>query len=120
MSKQAPLYQRLEALPADDFEFSSQLIADEMPIDLVSAEDVEDIVRFIAEHPEIEFGNPGPLTHLIEKLPSAEYASIVARSVTRSPTDHTMWLLHRIMNSLDEESDAWRRLNAIYKQGERK
>src|SRR5262245_10945263 len=49
--------------------------------------------------PEGLFGSPGPLVHELEAMPRSEYQSALQRSVARQPTDHTVWMVNRLLNS---------------------
>jgi hypothetical protein len=57
------------------------------------------IVDFMAHHPDIDYGMPGALTHLVETIGDKDYEEIICRSVVQKPTSHTAWMLHRLSNA---------------------
>ena len=65
---------------------------------------VEPVLRFMEANRHRELGMPGPLVHFLEKVPGYEEALI--RSLERAPTQHTVWMLNRMINAADEEHEA--------------
>jgi hypothetical protein len=65
---------------------------------------VEKILLFMEEHPDIDYGMPGPLVHYVERYFLRGYEQLLYDSIKRKPTIHTLWMLNRILNSpkLDE------------------
>jgi hypothetical protein len=57
---------------------------------------------------DCEFGTPGPMVHELEKL--VGYEPQLIESVTRFPTPLTIWMVNRIMNTLDKDDEHWVRL----------
>jgi hypothetical protein len=57
-------------------------------------------------HPHLEFGSPGPLVHHLEKFSLEFYVPLLLESLARTPTDHAVWMLNRIINS--ESDGPWR------------
>lgn len=67
----------------------------------VGIECVEPILRFMEDHPNLDYGTPGPLVHLIERFnPDSEEKLI--ESVGRRPMDTTVWMLCRAINGTEE------------------
>jgi hypothetical protein len=57
--------------------------------------------RFPAE----DFGSPGPLVGALEEMPGFE--GLLRESVARRPTQTTVWMVNRLLNSpLDEATRA--------------
>ena len=57
----------------------------------------EVIFRFMEEHPQADFGAPGPIVHAMEEL--GGYEEALAESIMRRPIPHTLWMVSRILNS---------------------
>lgn len=63
------------------------------------AEDViPDVFAFMEEHPDVDIGSPGPLVHFVERFYPICLEQLVA-SLGRQPTQSTLWMLNRILNS---------------------
>lgn len=59
------------------------------------------IFRLFESNPIADFGSPGPAVHYIEKsFPS--YVDDLIKSIHRSPTMITIWMLNRIINGTNE------------------
>lgn len=72
---------------------------------------VERVVRFIEEHPDCDYGMPGPFVHFCERFPGCEYEQLVAATVRRNPNTHLLWMANRIKNSkLVEDQYSWNSL----------
>jgi hypothetical protein len=97
--KAGNLYQRLKALDPDEFEWQSITVEQELKDQCCGLGDVAEIVAFMEDHTQIDFGSPGPLTHFIETFHGKGYETIIVESVERHPTHHTLWLLRRVINS---------------------
>jgi hypothetical protein len=54
--------------------------------------------QFFERHPTCELGSPGPLVHWLEKA-FPLYIEALLDSVNRRPTDHTLWMINRIINA---------------------
>lgn len=67
---------------------------------------IEGVLGFMESHPEIEFGNPGPLVHHLEQFSLEFYVPLLSASIERAPTEHTLWMLNRIINGIGESP--WR------------
>lgn len=59
---------------------------------------VEPILSLMEEFPEADFGNPGPLTHFVERFYKNGYEECLHQSILRKPTLHTVWMINRIIN----------------------
>src|SRR5689334_3563376 len=60
---------------------------------------VEPVLKFIERNSEADLGVPGPLVHFLETIPG--YDDAVVKSVKRTPTMLTLWMLNRILNVVD-------------------
>lgn len=61
-------------------------------------ETVEPLLRFIEEHPSIDYGAPGPLVHYLEDFLGKGYEQKLLESIERHPTSETVGMLHRLIN----------------------
>ena len=59
---------------------------------------VPTILRFIEEHPDVDFGAPGPLVHFVERFYAKGYEAELLASLARHPVPHTVWMLNRVIN----------------------
>ena len=64
----------------------------------VGVEACEPVLRFMEDHPNIDFGTPGPLVHFIERFNQKAFEEKLLESLRRKPTDHTVWMLNRLIN----------------------
>jgi hypothetical protein len=78
---------------------------DALEKDNVGSKAVVPILELMERYPLVDFGNPGALVHFVEQFDSVEYDTVLARSVQKSPTLHTLWMLNRILNSANEQEE---------------
>ena len=57
--------------------------------------------------PEALFGSPGPLVHELEAIPG--YQPLLKQSMAKQPTDLTVWMVNRLLNSKlsSEDRRSW-------------
>ena len=91
---------------SDGFEDHAAALAERWRAAGVGAEAVGPVLRFMEEHPELEYGTPGPLVHFVEQF-RGRYEDALIESVSRRPTEHTVWMLNRVVNGA--QADARRR-----------
>ena len=97
--------EQLEAVAsADDFVRSTAELTEAWAAAKVGVECVEPILRFMEEHPELEYGMPGPLVHFIEEFYLAGYEERLIECVGRKPTMLTVWMLNRVLNGTKERT----------------
>jgi hypothetical protein len=101
--------QRIAA--ADDFDAASAPLADAWSSAGAGLETVEPILRFMEEHPTIDFGMPGPLVPFVERFYRKGYEEKLIESIQRRPTAQTVLMLNRLINGA-EAPDARQRLIA--------
>lgn len=68
----------------------------------VGVEAVGPILRFMEDHPAIDFGAPGPLVHFMERF---EALDLLLDSIRRRPVYPTVNMLHRWLNGLRRAGD---------------
>lgn len=113
---------QLELLPKDEhFESHSRQLVQRWLAADIRSEAVEPVLRFMEEHPELDYGSPGPLVSFIERSFGAGgterrlYEEAVLESIQRLPTAHTVWLLNRIINVTEQPEVKGRYLEALAK-----
>jgi hypothetical protein len=90
---------QLNAIASDaDFAGSTYDLAFGWESSGVGLEAVEPILRFMEDHPDIDFGVPGALVHFVERFYRKGYDEALMESLLRKPTGHTTWMLNRMIN----------------------
>jgi len=102
----------------DDFAFRSIDIVDRWKAAGVGVESVEVVLRFMEDHPSIDYGVPGHLVHFIERFYGPAYDDRVIESIRRRPTPHTAWLLNRLINGAKTPEERMR-LIAVMEEARR-
>lgn len=87
---------------SDDFVASSSALVETWVSEGAGVETVEPILRFIEEHPAVDFGSPGPLVHFTERFYGFGYEDTLLESIDRRPTALTVWMLNRVINGTKE------------------
>lgn len=90
---------KLNSIDPDDFEYASEELVGDWESDKVGFEAVEPILKFMEEHPDIEYGMPGALVHFVENFCGKGYEEKLLESLARRPTAHTTWMLNRVINA---------------------
>ena len=96
-----PVAQILDEIQGVDLSSDDYLLRlDDLCNEIAAAEDrssaIQPILRFMEQHPDDDLGGPGPLVHLLEKLPG--YEPELLMSLRKAPTELTVWMLNRIIN----------------------
>jgi hypothetical protein len=84
--------------PESDFNGRSAQLTEAWEAAGVGPEAVEPVLKFMEDHPGIDYGMPGHLVHFIEKFHEKDYDEKLVESLRRKPTDHTTWMLNRVIN----------------------
>ena len=61
-------------------------------------EAIEPIIRFMENHPTVDYGAPGALVHFVERFYGNGYEEILVESIKRKPTGHTVAMLNAVIN----------------------
>src|SRR5262245_31321139 len=56
------------------------------------------VLRFMENNPSLDYGSPGALVHFVERFSGPAYEIELLASLMRRPTDHTVWMLNRVIN----------------------
>lgn len=90
-----------ENIKKEDFEAIYEIL------NIIKEEDsmlyIEWILHFMEENPKSDYGMPGPLVHFMEKKYKKGYEKLLLESIKRKPTEHTVWMLNRILNDVNLE-----------------
>ncbi|MEK5215234.1 hypothetical protein [Psychrobacillus sp. FSL H8-0487] len=65
------------------------------------------IFKLMEKYPNINFGRPGPLVHFVEKFYKNGYEEKLVESLKREPTQHTVWMLNRVINGSQGDRKAY-------------
>ncbi|EQB90148.1 hypothetical protein J2Z44_001706 [Clostridium punense] len=63
---------------------------------------IEPLIKLIESNSDVDFGNPGPLVHYLEELNEEIYLVKLIESIRRNPTEHTLFMFNRTINSLND------------------
>lgn len=104
-----------DALTAEDFDSQNagargwerlNDLCDEMQIVNDAAACAPVMFRTMERLEGVDLGTPGPIVHTLESWPGG-YEKLLAQSVQRKPTPHTVWMVNRILNSDPPDSESW-------------
>lgn len=88
----------IDAISSEDFELTEQvleiIIEEDDSIEYVSV-----ILKQMEKNQNIDYGMPGPAVHYAERYYLNGYEKLLYESLKRKPTQHTLWMLNRILNS---------------------
>jgi hypothetical protein len=87
-----------DAVKLDNFIEKAYELIDKMMKSNNAFDFVEPILRLMENNPNVDFGQPGPLVHFVEKFYRRGYEQLLLESVERCPTIHTIWMINRIIN----------------------
>src|SRR4051794_8200287 len=85
-----------------DFIRGSYELTDRLAAESGGIETVEPILRFMEDHPLIDFGTPGPLVNYLEGFYGNGFEERLIESIKRKQTSHSVWMLKRIINGTEE------------------
>lgn len=88
-------------IESDDFEVVMTDCMETVESDYNELSSVEPLLQMIERHPLTSFGSPGPIVHFVETFYKKGYEEKLIASLKRTPTVHTIWMMHRIINGID-------------------
>ena len=100
---------------SDDFPGESAALVDEWSDAPDAFSAIGPVLLFIEQHPEVDFGTPGPLVHFVEGFYGRGYEQELIESVNRKPTVHTVWMTNRVINGTKNPEER-RRLVEVLRQ----
>lgn len=104
------VYKQLKAIASDsNFPLESAKLAEQWKAAGAGLDVVEPVLRFMEEHPDVDYGVPGLLVSFVETFYRRGYEPLLLASVRRKPTVHTIWMLNRLVNgaATEHERDAY-------------
>ncbi len=94
------LIRELEAqIDSDDYEEVQENCLAQIQAEGLGLSAVEPLLLFMERHPLSDFGMPGAIVHYVEQFYKKGYEDLLAVSVARRPTLHTVWMLNRVKNA---------------------
>ncbi len=100
------ILQKLQSLAtSDDFIGEADELTKEWSTQPDSYQAVDPILLFLEEHPDLDVGSPGPLVHFVEQFSGEKYEAKLLKSVHRKPTTHTLWMLNRVINGIQDPDE---------------
>lgn len=94
------LIRELEAqIDSDDYEEVQGKCLAQIQAEGLGLSAVEPLLLFMERHPLSDFGMPGAIVHYVEQFYKKGYEDLLAVSIARRPTLHTVWMLNRIKNA---------------------
>jgi len=96
-------------------EILEEIQAVNFPKDLIVS-----LLNVLENNPKFHFGAPGKIVHTIEKIymqqfTDEEYFDLLIQSVERAPTEYNLWLMNRLMNTFEDESQIKKGLTVFHK-----
>lgn len=71
----------------------------------LGSEVIDDVLSFMESHQDVEYGAPGPLVHFVESFFGRGYEDKLVLSVSRKPTQMTVWMLNRVINGAESSDE---------------
>ena len=96
-----------KSIMQDDFIDVTYDIIEEIEEREDAFEAIQPIFKLMEEYPNVNFGSPGPLVHFVEKFYKNGYEEKLVESLKRQPTQHTVWMLNRVINGSQGERKAY-------------
>lgn len=59
---------------------------------------IPDLFALLEDNPDLDFGSPGTIVHTMEKYFNKGYEALLVHSICQLPTQHTIWMLNRVIN----------------------
>jgi hypothetical protein len=93
---------------AQDFATASDELVNQWTSMNIGLEAVAPILEFMENHSAIDFGLPGALAHFVERFYKKGYEEKLLESISRKPTQQTVWMLNRIINGTKDPAQKQR------------
>ena len=107
------LLEEIESLIGTDyFVYDMEEKMDEIEQNGAGFEIITKLFQIMERHPLYDFGAPGAMVHFIEKF-FPEYIPELIESLNRKPTLHTVWMLNRCINGVQDKDNYINLLNNI-------
>lgn len=103
MNKYEELLTELEnKIGSDNFWNYEENIVEELSKYYSADELLIPVFQLMEKYPLIDWGMPGAFVHLLESASNNLYSQYLLESLNRQPTMHTVWMLNRQLNAVDE------------------
>ena len=103
MNKYEELLIELEnKIGSDNFWDYEDNIVKQLLKDYSADEMLVPVFQLMEKYPLIDWGMPGAFVHLLESANYSLYSQCLIESLNRQPTMHTVWMLNRQLNAVDE------------------
>ncbi|MCM1507795.1 MAG: hypothetical protein NC177_11775 [Ruminococcus flavefaciens] len=86
-------------IESDDLEYIQNQTAEILEKSPDSEKYIPDILALMEDNPLADWGCPGGLVHFMESCDTAVYERLLKESVTRCPTEHTLFMFNRLCNA---------------------
>lgn len=83
---------------ADDLNYMEEEIAELLERSPDKEKYIPDILKLMEKNPLADWGLPGALVHFMESCDITVYEKFLKESITRCPTEHTLFMFNRICN----------------------
>ncbi|HLX68192.1 MAG TPA: hypothetical protein VKV04_01075 [Verrucomicrobiae bacterium] len=94
------LFSRLETIASsNDVETQSTHLVKDLLQDNQGLDAIDPILWCMEKNSGIDFGPPGPLVQFLERFHGKGYEQKLIESIRRKPTNHTVWMLNRLINA---------------------
>ncbi|BFT72432.1 hypothetical protein [Paenibacillus sp. P36] len=97
------LINRLKNALYEDLIGTSYDVTEELQMREDGFDAIEPLLKLLEDNPDVDFGSPGPIVHFVEKYYKKGYEEKLIVSLYRNPTNHTLWMLNRIINVSENE-----------------
>jgi hypothetical protein len=87
----------------DDFMDVADEVTEELEKRLDAFDAIESILMLMENNPDVDYGMPGALVHFMETFYKKGYEEKLVESLTRKPTEYTVWMLNRLINDCQGE-----------------
>lgn len=103
MNKYEELLIELEnKIGSDNFWDYEDNIVEQLLKDYSADEMLIPVFQLMEKYPLIDWGMPGAFVHLLESANDSLYSQCLIESLNRQPTMHTVWMLNRQLNAVDD------------------
>ncbi|WP_202556024.1 hypothetical protein [Paenibacillus silvestris] len=97
------LINRLKNALHEDIIEKSYYVTEKLEMRKDGFDAIEPLLKLLEDNPDVDFGSPGPIVHFVEKYYKKGYEEKLIASLYRNPTNHTLWMLNRIINGSENE-----------------
>lgn len=105
MMEKRDVYRELQGIRNDsEFAEKSGRLTEQWTAAELDITAVKSVLKFMEENGTVDYGMPGPLVHYVETYFGKGYEALLVQSVSRAPTEHTLWMLNRLINGTKDRA----------------